>query len=95
MMRAIFSCLGVILIGPVTGFFGTYFLYSLGTQNDCMWKLAALGLSLTIGASLGAVTFGVIGFCVGYRLDKQGKQQLSKQEMWDQKAATASSRIVV
>ena len=81
MMRTILTSLGCVLIGPFTGYFVTYWLYSISTHNDCMWRLAALGLSLTVGAPLGAVTFAVIGFWLGYRLDKKVKQrQLDAEE---------------
>ena len=80
MMRTILTSLGCILIGPFTGYFVTYWLYSIGSHNDCMWRFAAFGLSLTVGAPLGAVTFAVIGFWVGYRLDTKAKLRLSHQE---------------
>ena len=80
MMRTILTSLGCILIGPFTGYFVTYWLYSIGSHNDCMWRLAAFGLLLTVGAPLGSITFAVIGFWLGYRLDKKAKQQLAHQE---------------
>ncbi len=80
MMRAILTTLG-FLIGPFAGFYGSYPVFHAIYYKGCMTGLAVLGMSLTVGAPLGAVTFGVIGFWVGYRFDKKSKQrQLDDQE---------------
>ena len=79
-MRAILTVLGV-LIGPVAGFFGSYPVFHAIYYKGCMTGFTVLHKSLTVGAPLGAVTFAVIGFWLGYRLDKKVKQrQLDDKE---------------
>jgi uncharacterized C2H2 Zn-finger protein len=44
-----------------------------------MWKFEALAWSLFLGVPVGLLTFGVIGFWVGNRLDKRAKSRLSDE----------------
>jgi hypothetical protein len=46
-----FTTLAGLMIGPVVGFYGTYWLYSLGTHHDCMWRLDACAMSACVGVS--------------------------------------------
>ena len=80
MMRVILTTLGV-LIGPFAGFFGSYPVFHAIYYKGCMTGFDVLAKMLTVGAPLGAVTFGVLGFWLGYRLDKRVKQrQLDDKE---------------
>ena len=79
MMRAILTTLGV-LIGTVAELFGMWHVYCHGRTPIMDAGLEAFFLSLFIGAPIGAVTFGVIGFWLGYRLDKKAKQRQLDEE---------------
>jgi MFS family permease len=70
-MRTALTTLGGVLVGPFAGYFATYWLSYMHRHNDCMWRFGAHFGGLFIGAPVGLVTFGVIGFCVGYLLDKR------------------------
>lgn len=76
MVRIVPTTLGGILIGPFAGYFLTYWLYSIGPDDSCMWELGAMGLSLFVGAPVGLVTFGLTGFWFGCLLDKKAKRRL-------------------
>lgn len=80
MMRTVITAVGGILIGPFAGYYGMYGVISILPHHDCMWRLGAFAMSLFVGAPLGAVTFAVIGFCVGYRLDKKARLQQPHQD---------------
>ena len=75
----VFATLADILIGPLVGYFLTYWLTYLNHHNDCMWRFGAHFGGLLIGAPIGLLTFGVIGFWVGYRLDKGAKARPSEE----------------
>ena len=79
MMRTILAVLGAILIGPVTGYYVTYWLSYLNHRSDCMWRFGAHFGALLIGAPLGAVTFAGLGFWLGYRLDRKARPKLSDE----------------
>ena len=81
-MKTTLTTLAGLLIGPFIGFFVTHFLFYIRSLShpDCMWRLGALGMGVTVGAPIGLITFGVIGFWVGRLLDKQTKQRLLHQE---------------
>jgi hypothetical protein len=74
MMRTILTTLGV-LIGPVAGFFGSYPVFHAIYYEGCMTGFDVLAKMLTVGAPLGAVTFGGFGFWIGSRFDKKAKQR--------------------
>jgi uncharacterized protein YneF (UPF0154 family) len=83
MMRAILTVLG-LLIGPFAGFYGSYPVFHAIYYKGCMTGFTVLIASLMIGAPLGAVVFAVVGFWLGYRLDKRAKQrQLDDEEDLD------------
>ena len=70
-----------ILAGPVVGFCATYSLFYIRSlfHADCMWRLEACGVSLLLGAPIGLITFGTIGFWMSRRLDESLKQQISQE----------------
>ena len=78
-MRTILTTLGV-LIGPVAGFFGSYPIFHAIYYEGCMTGLDVLVRMITVGAPLGAITFAVFGFWLGYRLDKKAKQRQLDEE---------------
>jgi hypothetical protein len=78
--RTVLATLGGVLTGPFAGFFVAWWLYSLvGPHNSCMWWFEAFAWSLFGGAPVGLVTFAVIGFWVGDRLDRKAKLRLSDE----------------
>lgn len=80
-MRTALTTLCGILVGPFAGYFVTFWMYSIRSHNDCMWRFGAWAMSLTVGAPIGLVTCGVIGFCVGCLLDKRAKRRGINQEI--------------
>ena len=75
MMKTVLTIVGGILIGPVAGYYVTYWLSYMQHHNDCMWRFGAHFGGLLFGAPVGAVTFAGLGFWLGYRLDKKAKQR--------------------
>ena len=75
MMKTLLTALCGILIGPVAGYYVTYWLSYLNHHGDCMWRFGAHFGALLIGAPIGAVTFALLGFWLGHRLDKKPKQR--------------------
>ena len=65
-MKILLTALGGILIGPVVGFFGSGPVFHAIYYKGCMTGLTVLNKGLTVGAPIGAVTFAVIGFWLGY-----------------------------
>ena len=51
-MMKVFVTLAGILIGPFVGFFVTHFLLYVRSLShpDCMWRLGAFGMGVTVGA---------------------------------------------
>ena len=74
-MMKTFATLAGILIGPFVGYFVTYWLSYVQNHNNCMWRFGAHFGGLLMGAPIGLVTFGVIGFWVGYLLDRKAKSR--------------------
>ena len=80
MMKIVLTILGGILIGPLAGYYGIFWLYEVQTHHHVLARLEELQqalASLFLGVPLGAVTFAVIGFLVGYMLDKRAKRRRS------------------
>ena len=73
----VFATLAGVLVGPFIGFFVTWLIYSVvGSRSSCMWQFEALAWSMFLGAPVGLLAFGVIGFRVGKRLDEKAKCRL-------------------
>jgi hypothetical protein len=72
-MKTILTVLGV-LIGPILGYFTAYCLFFVVERGSCMDKFVANAAGWVFGVPIGAVTFGIIGFWLGSRLDKKAKQ---------------------
>ena len=83
MTKIILTTIGGMVIGSVTGYYVVYWLAYLDRSGDCMWRLMAWIRGLSLGAPLGAITFGLIGFGIGYLLDKMAKQR----QLDDEKAS--------
>jgi hypothetical protein len=80
MTRTVLTIIAGLLTGPIVGFCVTYCLCYVIYRDNCMWELIAMGLSLFFGAPVGLVTFGVIGFRVGRRLDEKTQRRLLPEE---------------
>jgi MFS family permease len=79
--RTVLSTVVGVLVGPFIGYFVAWWLYSIiGSHTSEMWWFGAFALALFIGAPLGLVTFGVIGFLVGRLLDNRAKGQLLDEQ---------------
>jgi hypothetical protein len=78
-MKVLLAAVGGILIGPFAGFLGMFWLCSVVPHHDCMWRFGALFGSIIYGGAAGMVTFGLIGFGVGFLLDKRAKRKWSDE----------------
>ena len=78
-MKIVLTAVGGMLIGPFAGYHGMYWLSSLGSHHDCWWRTGAFVGSIFFGVPIGVVTFGLIGFWVGYLLDKRAKRRRSNE----------------
>jgi MFS family permease len=79
--RTVLSTVIGVLVGPFVGYLVAWWLYSMiGPHTSEMWWFGAFALALFIGAPLGLVTFGVIGFLVGRLLDNRATGQLLDEQ---------------
>ena len=79
MMKILLTIAGGVLVGPVVGY-GVVFPIYCSNSAGCMSELAAMGMSIFVGAPIGAVTFAIIGFWVGYRIDKNSRPSAISSE---------------
>jgi hypothetical protein len=79
MWKAVFTILGGV-IGPILGYFTVYCLVLASESGSCMDKFAANACGWVFGVPLGAVVFGVLGFCRGRVLDHRAKDSVAATE---------------
>ena len=79
MMKILLTIAGGVLVGPVVGY-GVAFPIYCSNSAGCISELAAMGMSIFVGAPIGAFTFAIIGFWVGCRLDSKAEEQKSDDE---------------
>jgi len=66
-------------VGPVIGFYATYGLILVSSQED--WReLVAIGAAVLYGAPIGCILFCLLGFCLGSALDRRSPRNDSQQE---------------